>query len=49
MTVDLNQGENGWVSLGTFYLPRGKVSVILSDKTGGQFVVADAVRFSRIK
>lgn len=49
VTVDLNQGENGWLSLGTFYLPRGKVSVILSDKTGGQFVVADAVRFSRIK
>lgn len=49
VTVDLNQGENGWISLGTFYLPKGKVSVILSDKTKGKFVVADAVRFCRIK
>lgn len=49
VTVDLNQGENGWISLGTFYLPEGKVRVILSDKVSGQFVVADAVRFSRVK
>lgn len=48
-TVDLSQGESGWMSLGTFYLPKGEVTVSLSDKVSGQFVVADAVRFSRVK
>ena len=38
-TVDLSQGESGWMSLGTFYLPKGEVTVSLSDKVSGQFVV----------
>lgn len=48
-SVDLDQGENGWTSLGTFYLPQGEVTVTLTDKVNGQFVVADAIRFSRVK
>lgn len=49
VTVDLSQGENDWVSLGTFYLPQGEIKVSLTDKVSGRFVVADAVRFSRVK
>lgn len=48
-SVDLNQGENDWMSLGSFYFPKGEVTVTLTDKVGGKFVVADAVRFSRVK
>lgn len=46
VTIDLGPEENGWVPLGNFYLPEGKVTVSLSDKVSGDFVVADAVKFT---
>jgi len=49
VTVDLNQGDNGWVSLGSFYLSAGEATVTLTDKVSGAFVVADAVKFSLIR
>lgn len=48
ITVDLGQEENGWVSLGNFYFPAGKVSVTLSDNVSAGFVMADAVKFTLI-
>lgn len=48
-SADFAQGENGWLSLGTFYLPKGEITVSLSDNVTGQFVVADAVKFSMLK
>lgn len=49
VSVDFAQEENGWVSLGSFYLPSGEVKVILSDKVSANYVVADAVKFVLIK
>lgn len=48
ITVDLGQEENGWVSLGNFYFPAGKVSVTLSDNVSAGFAMADAVKFTVI-
>lgn len=48
-SVDFRQEENGWVSLGSYYLPAGKVTVTLSDKVTSSFVSADAVMFKKLK
>lgn len=48
VSVDFGQEENGWVVLGTFYLPQGKASVTLTDQVAAGFVVADAVKFTLI-
>lgn len=45
VTVDLGQEDEGWISLGNFHLPQGAVSVTLTDKVSGGYVIADAVRF----
>lgn len=46
--IDLAQEETGWVSIGNFFLPEGDVTITLSDKVTGEYVVADAVRFVKI-
>ncbi len=46
VSIDLGQEENGWVTLGSFYLPKGEVSVTLTDKVSADYVVADAVKFT---
>ena len=38
----------GWNDLGTFELPAGPVTVVVSDATTGDIVVADAVRWKRV-
>lgn len=48
VTLDLEQEESGWVSLGNFYLPRGAVTITLTDKVSGNYVIADAVKFSLV-
>lgn len=48
-SLDMNQGESGWVSLGSFYFTQGEASVRLSDKVGGDMVVADAIKFVLLK
>lgn len=48
-SVDFAQEENGWVSLGSYYLPAGRVTVTLTDKVSSVFVSADAVKFTLIK
>lgn len=46
VTLDLEQEEGGWVSLGNFYLPKGTATITLTDKVSGDYVIADAVRFT---
>lgn len=46
LTLDLEQEDTGWVSLGNFYLPRGEVKITLTDKVSGNYVIADAVKFT---
>ena len=36
----------GWNTVGTFELPAGEVRVIVSDRTSGDLVVADAIRWT---
>ena len=36
----------GWNLAESLFLPEGETSVIFSDKTDGQLVVADAIRWS---
>lgn len=38
----------GWNDLGTFELPAGPVTAVVSDATTGDIVVADAVRWKRV-
>jgi hypothetical protein len=42
---DADGGEQGWNSLGTFEIAEGEVKVAVSDKTDGDFVLADAIRW----
>lgn len=48
-TLDLDQENEGWVSLGNFYLPEGAASITLTDKVSGFYVIADAVKFTAIE
>ena len=45
VTFDLAESELGWNSLGSFELASGEVRVVVSDKTDGRLVVADAIRW----
>lgn len=48
ITIDLEQEDDGWVSLGNYYLPKGTTTISLTDKVSGDYVIADAVKFSLI-
>lgn len=43
---DSKAATGGWNLVGSFYLPEGETSVIFSDKTDGNLVMADAIRWS---
>ena len=45
VTFDARAAIAGWNDLGTFDLPAGSVTVVVSDATTGDVVVADAVRW----
>lgn len=47
ITLNLQQEDSGWISLGNFYLPQGTTTIILTDKVSGDYVIADAVKFTR--
>jgi hypothetical protein len=47
INFDVQSGEAGWNSLGSFELAGGETRVILSDETEGRMVVADAIRWVR--
>jgi ABC-type transport system involved in multi-copper enzyme maturation permease subunit len=42
---DADGGEPGWNSLGSFEIAGGEVRVAVSDKTDGDYVLADAIRW----
>jgi hypothetical protein len=46
ITFDSNAASEGWNLAENFDLPKGEVTVTLSNKTDGQFVIADAIRWS---
>ncbi|MCI5706494.1 MAG: hypothetical protein MR298_04110, partial [Odoribacter sp.] len=46
ITLNLQQEDPGWISLGNFYLPQGTTTITLTDKVSGRYVIADAVKFS---
>lgn len=46
ITLDLTQEDGGWVTLGNFYLPQGTATITLTDKVSGNYVIADAVKFT---
>ena len=43
---DTNAAAQGWNLVDSLDLPEGEISLTLSDKTDGSFVVADAIRWS---
>ncbi len=45
VTFDSNAASMGWSLAGSIFLPKGETTVILSNKTDGDFVVADAIRW----
>lgn len=47
ITLNLEEEEEGWVSLGNFYLPQGTATITLTDKVSDNYVIADAVKFTR--
>lgn len=45
--LDIKKEDLGWVSVGNFYLPKGTVKIVLTDKVSdGYYVIADAVKFT---
>ncbi|MDR1755828.1 MAG: hypothetical protein LBR65_02570 [Culturomica sp.] len=47
--VDFQQAEQGWYSLGNFSLPAGEVVIFLTDKVSAPYVVADAVKLTKMR
>jgi len=48
VSFDASTAVSGWNDLGTFELPAGPVTVVVSDATTGDIAVADAVRWELI-
>lgn len=46
ITLDLLQEDMGWISVGSFYIPKGTAKILLTDKVTGNYVIADAVKFT---
>lgn len=44
LSLDMNREEVGWVSMGVFYFPAEDMTVTLTDKVTGQYVIADAIK-----
>ena len=49
VVFDAAAAAPGWNNLGTYDLGAGRVQVVVSDATSGDIVVADAVRWERMK
>jgi hypothetical protein len=45
----LDDPEEGWNRLGSFHFPADTAEVELSNRTGGKRVIADAVKWVRIR
>jgi len=48
IVFDADGGESGWNEVGTYDLPAGEVQVKISDETDGDYVVADAIRWTPV-
>ena len=48
IALDASQQQAGWQPLGTFDLPGGSVALQVSNRTSGEVVYADAIRWTRI-
>ena len=46
ITLDLERENSGWIVWGNFYLSKGPVTITLTDKGSGRYVIADAVKFT---
>ena len=46
ITLNLEEEEEGWIPIGNFYLSEGEVTITLTDKVSGNYVIADAVKFT---
>lgn len=49
VTVNVQELQNGWNSLGLFYISSDNTKVILSNKTSAKFIVADAIKWTKRK
>ncbi len=47
--VPVTEMDNGWNYLGSFYISAGQAKVELSNKTGGEMVFADAMKWIKTK
>ncbi len=47
--VSVSELDNGWNYLGSFYISAGQAKVELSNKTGGEMVFADAIKWIKTK
>jgi len=43
-----NEMDNGWNFLGSFYISKGNAKVELTNKTGGEIVFADAIKWVKV-
>ena len=48
LELDAGRAGAGWHTIGTFALRPGEVELVVSNRTSGQTVIADAVRWSRV-
>ena len=48
LPLDGRDAEVGWNALGVFDLAAGPIRVTVSDKTSGDVIVADAIRWQRL-
>lgn len=47
-TLDFEMEDGGWVRMGNYIIPRGTATITLTDKVSGRYVIADAVKFTKI-
>ncbi len=45
VALDAQNAADGWNFLGTYYFSKGEATIDLSDKSNGQLVVADAIKW----
>lgn len=46
--MNFEETSEGWNELGTFYFSKGKAKVVLTDKSQGLLVLADAVKWKKV-
>jgi hypothetical protein len=49
ITLDYEKAEGGWNNLGRYYLSSDTAKVTLSNQSGGNLVIGDAVKWVRVK